>query len=84
MHAAIDCEMSVRLGSTAEISSIQVSTKGYEVVAIHYLGMRHRQQVPKSVADSSEVSTSRGNWAGIGDGADTVPIYVRAVVVVLA
>ena len=38
----------------------------------------------KSVADSSEASASRGDWAGIGDGADTIPIYVGAVVVVLA
>ena len=45
----------------------------------------HRLELTrKSAADSSEASASRGDWAGIGDGADTVPIYVGAVAVVLA
>ena len=45
---------------------------------------RRLELTRKSAADSSEVSASRGDWAGIGDGADTVPIYVGAVAVVLA
>ncbi len=48
------------------------------------MNLRRLELTHKSVADSSEVSTSRGDWAGIGDGADTIPIYVGAVVVVLA
>ncbi len=62
------CDIDGKSGSTHE-----------QAMNLCWLELTH-----KSAADSSKASTSRGNWAGIGDGADTVPIYVGVVVVVLA